>query len=100
DCYQPVERRLRLTRACLEVLLEYRNPASVITKNFGVTRDIDVLKQMAEVDLIVAHLSVTTLDADLARVMEPRTSTPSRRLAAIETLAKAGVPVGVMVAPV
>jgi DNA repair photolyase len=100
DCYQPIERRLKLTRRCLEVLFEFRNPASIITKNHLITRDIDLFKQMAEMNLIGTILSVTTLDADLARVMEPRTSSPARRLAAIESLANAGVPVGVMVAPV
>ncbi len=100
DPYQPVERRLRLTRRCLEVLADFRNPVIVITKNHRVTRDIDVLRDLAEVEAVAVFLSVTTLDPDVARVMEPRASTPARRLAAIRALAAAGIPTGVMVAPV
>lgn len=100
DCYQPVERKMQLTRRCLQVLAEFRNPVSLITKNHLVTRDIDLLAELASMDLAAAILSVTTLDAELARRMEPRTSAPRRRLEAIEMLAKAGVPVGVMVAPI
>ena len=99
DPYQPIERRLELTRRCLEVLAEFRNPVMIVTKNQLVARDIDLFKQLAEYSAAAVFVSVTTLDADLARVMEPRTSTPLNRLAAIETLASAGVPVGVMVAP-
>jgi DNA repair photolyase len=100
DCYQPAERRFRLTRACLEVLLEFRNPAGIITKNCLVTRDIDLFRQFAEWNGIMVVLSVTTLDPEIKRVMEPRTSEPRLRLRAIEELTKAGVPVMVMVAPV
>ena len=100
DPYQPAERRLRLTRRCLEVLVEFRNPVAVITKNHLVTRDIDLLQELAAVRAATVTLSITTLDRQLQRVMEPRTSTPSRRLEAIEKLASAGVPVGVNVAPV
>lgn len=100
DPYQPVERRLRLTRRCLEVLVEFRNPVSVVTKNRLVTRDADLLGELAGRSAAAVFLSVTTLDADLARAMEPRASSPSARLAAIEALTAAGVPVGVMVAPV
>jgi len=100
DCYQPVERKLQLTRGCLKVLAECRNPVVIITKNFLVTRDIDVLRELARFDAVSVCLSVTTLDADLARKMEPRTSSPRQRLAAIKALAEAGVPVGVNVAPV
>ncbi len=99
DPYQPIERRLELTRRCLEVLAEFRNPVMIVTKNQLVTRDVDLFKQLAEHCAVAVFVSVTTLDAELARVMEPRTSTPLNRLAAIETLASAGVPVGVMVAP-
>ena len=99
DPYQPIERRLELTRRCLEVLAEFRNPVMIVTKNQLVARDVDLFKQLAEHRAVAVFVSVTTLDADLARVMEPRTSTPQNRLAAIETLANAGVPVGVMVAP-
>lgn len=100
DPYQPIERKLQLTRRCLEVLAEFRNPVMIVTKNQLVTRDIDVLKQLAEFKAAAVFLSVTTLDSDLARVMEPRTSTPQNRLAAIEALARQGVPVGVLAAPV
>jgi DNA repair photolyase len=100
DCYQPIERRLRITRRCLEVLLEARNPVSVITKNHLVTRDIDLLAALAEFHASMVHLSIPTLDPELARVLEPRASTPRRRLLAVEELAAAGIPVGVMVAPV
>jgi DNA repair photolyase len=100
DCYQPIERKLRITRRCLEVLLEARNPVSAITKNHLITRDIDLFMELAALDACSTHLSIPTLDPELARVLEPRASTPKRRLQAIETLAKAGIPVGVMVAPV
>lgn len=100
DCYQPVERKLQLTRRCLEVLAEFRNPVGMITKNHLITRDIDLLSQLASHNAAVAMISITTLDVELSRTMEPRASAPVRRLAAIEALAKAGIPVGVMVAPV
>jgi DNA repair photolyase len=100
DCYQPAERQFRLTRQCLEVCLDFRNPASIISKNALVTRDIDLLSEMARRNLIVVIYSVTTLDQDLSRVMEPRTSVPRMRLEAISKLANANVPVGVMLAPV
>ena len=100
DPYQPVERRLGLTRRCLEAFLECRNPVAIVTKNYLVTRDLDVLAGLARYEAAAVFLSVTTLDGNLARIMEPRTSHPSRRLAAIEALAQAGVPAGVMVAPV
>ena len=82
------------------MFLEYKNPAGVITKNFLVTRDIDILRELAAENLVSVVISITTLDTALARVMEPRTSQPERRLAAVETLAKAGIRVGVMVAPI
>ena len=100
DAWQPVERRLGLTRRVLEVLAEFRNPVSVITKNHLVTRDADLLGSLAARGAAAATVSITTLDAGLARSMEPRTSTPARRLDAIARLADAGVPVGVNVAPV
>jgi DNA repair photolyase len=99
DPYQPIERKLQLTRRCLEVLEEFRNPVMIITKNQLVARDADVLKRMAEFKCAAVFLSITTLDAELARLMEPRTSSPLNRLAAIETLAREGVPVGVLAAP-
>src|SRR5689334_9415619 len=100
DPYQPVERRLKLTRGCLEVLAEFRNPVVIITKNHLVTRDIDVLSELARHQAASVVVSVTTLDPELARLMEPRTSTPARRLAAIEALSAAGIPTGVNVAPI
>jgi DNA repair photolyase len=99
DCYQPVERRLGITRRCLEVFATYGNPVGVITKNALVMRDLDVLRRLAARDLVHVTLSVTTLDPELARTMEPRASAPARRLEAIETLAAAGIPTGVNVAP-
>jgi DNA repair photolyase len=100
DCYQPIERRLRITRRCLEVLAEFRNPGAVVTKRHLVTRDVDVLGELARFDACSVAVSVTTLDAGVARVMEPRAPRPARRLAAVERLAAAGIPVGVMIAPV
>ncbi|MCA3748666.1 MAG: PA0069 family radical SAM protein [Rubrobacter sp.] len=100
DPYQPVEKRLRLTRRCLEVLAGFRNPVAVVTKNHLVTRDLDLLAELARHNAAAVAISLTTLDDDLRRVMEPRTSRPTRRLAAIGKLAEAGVPVGVMTAPV
>lgn len=100
DPYQPVERKLGITRGCLEVLTEFRNPVAIVTKNHLVTRDIDLLSELSRHDAAVVAVSLTTLDDDLRRVMEPRTSRPARRLAAIEKLAGAGIPVGVMTAPV
>lgn len=100
DAYQPAERRLRVTRGCLEVLAEFRNPVAIITKNHLVTRDLDLLKSLAEHRAAAVYLSITTLDPDLQRILEPRASTPARRLAAMRTLADAGIPVGVMVAPI
>jgi DNA repair photolyase len=100
DAYQPVERRLQLTRRCLEVLAEFRNPAVVITKSHLVTRDIDLLGELARHGAAAVVLSVTTLDGELARRLEPRAAAPAGRLAAIAELAAAGVPVGVLVAPV
>jgi len=100
DCYQPAERHFRITRGCLEVLAEFRNPVSIITKNFLVTRDLDVLKRLAAFDAVHVFISITTLNADLAARMEPRASRPAHRLRAIEMLAKAGVSVGVLVAPI
>ena len=100
DCYQPVERKLRITRGCLEVLAEFRNPVVVITKNHLVTRDADVLAELARWQCGAVLISITSLDRDLAAAMEPRASGPAMRLRAIRTLADAGIPVGVSVAPV
>lgn len=99
DPYQPVERQLEITRECLRVFLEYRNPVSLITKNSLITRDLDILSELAELDLVAVRVSITSLKRSLVQVMEPRTSRPERRLDAIEELSKAGVPVGVNAAP-
>jgi DNA repair photolyase len=100
DAFQPIERKLKLTRRCLEVLVEFRNPVVIITKNELVTRDIDLLSQLASFDAAVVFISVTSLRGELARALEPRASQPQRRLEAIEALSAAGIPVGVLVAPV
>ncbi len=100
DPYQPVERTLKITRACLEVLAACRNPVTIITKNHLVTRDIDILAPMAADQAAQVFLSITTLDDSLARVMEPRASRPGLRLEAVRKLRAAGIPVGVMVAPI
>lgn len=100
DCYQPIERKLQLTRKCLEVFLKYRNPVGVITKNALITRDIDLLSELAQLELVVVTISITTLDKHLHRKMEPRTSPPEARLLVVEQLAKAGISVGVSLAPV
>ena len=100
DPYQPIERKLGITRKCLEVMVEFRQPVLVITKNHLVTRDVDLLAELATHHAAAAYLSITTLDATLARHMEPRTSSPQKRLEAVEVLANAGIPTGVLVAPV
>jgi DNA repair photolyase len=100
DCYQPIERKLQLTRQCLAVLAEFRNPVVIVTKNFLVTRDLDLLRELALCDAVEVNLSINSLDAELARRLEPRASSPRHRLAAVEALSKAGVPVGILVAPV
>lgn len=100
DCYQPIERELRITRGCLEVMAQCRQPVSIITKNRLVLRDLDLLADMAGHGVARVALSVTTLDPDLAMKMEPRASSPRDRLAAIAGLAAAGVPVMAMVAPI
>ncbi len=100
DPYQPVERRLRITRGCLEVLAEFRNPVAIVTKNHLVTRDADLLGELAGHGAAAVNVSVTSLRPEIQRVMEPRTSTPARRLDAIRELTAAGVPVRAMIAPV
>ncbi len=100
DCYQPVEKHLMLTRKCLEVFAEFQNPVTLITKNKLITRDIDVLSKLAQVRAVSVCISVTTLNDSVRRVMEPRTSAPDQRIAAIKALADAKIPVGVLVAPV
>lgn len=99
DIYQPVERRLKITRGLLEVFEAYSHPVALITKNQLIRRDIDILARLADKNLVRAYISVTTLDAGLARRMEPRASTPSQRLAALKALTEAGIATGVMLAP-
>jgi DNA repair photolyase len=99
DCYQPVERELRLTRSLIEVLRDARHPFSVITKSGGVERDLDLIAPMAADRLAAVYVTITTLDGELARRLEPRAASPQRRLRTLRTLAEAGVPVGVSVAP-
>ena len=100
DCYQPIERKLKITRGCLEVLAKFRNPVGILTKNRLVTRDLDILSELAKHKAVVVNLSVTSLDRELQRILEPRTSAPLARLDAVSQLRAAGIPVGVMVAPV
>lgn len=100
DCYQPAERHFKLTRGCLEVFAEFRHPVHLITKNFLVTRDIDLLAELARHDCTSVTLSITSLDTDLAGRLEPRASRPEHRLRAVRMLAAAGIPVNVNIAPV
>lgn len=100
DCYQPAEREYRLTRQCLEVAWEFRQPVSIVTKNALVLRDLPLLQQLAAHNLVHVYLSITSLDPQLARDMEPRTSIPAARLRAVQELSQAGIPVGILTAPI
>ena len=100
DCYQPIESKKRITRAMLEVCLKYGQPLGIITKNSLILRDLDILTQMAEKGLVRVVLSITTMDEGLRRKLEPRTSSISNKLSAIDKLSKAGIPTGVMMAPI
>ena len=100
DPYQPIEKKLRITRGCLEVLAQFRNPVAIITKNRLVTRDVDLLRELASYNAVAVNISVTSLDPNLQRVLEPRTSPPTARVETIEQLRATGIPVGVMVAPI
>lgn len=100
DPYQPIERHYSLTREVLEVMIEFSHPVNIVTKSSLIERDIDLLKQLAEKQLVHVHLSITTLDKTLARKLEPRASSPQRRLQTIETLKAKGIPVSVLIAPV
>lgn len=99
DCYQPLERKFQLTRRCLEVLLEFRNPVCIITKNYLVTRDKAILAELARFDAVVVNVSITTLNPKLTQILEPRASLPNARLNAIRELSELGVTVGVLAAP-
>jgi DNA repair photolyase len=100
DCYQPVERKYRITRACLKVFLSMKHPVAIITKNALILRDLDILKKLAELNLIHVIISVTSLSEKAKRILEPRTTSPGKRLKTIRTLSDHGVPVSVMMAPV
>lgn len=100
DCYQPLERKLEITRKLLMIFSQYRHPVGMITKNSLVTRDIDILQDLAKDDLVHIFISITTLNEDLRRAMEPRTASGLKRLKTVEALAKAGIPVGIMNAPI
>jgi DNA repair photolyase len=100
DPYQPVERELKVTRGILELLLERKHPATIVTKGALILRDLDVLRALAEQDLVAVHVSLTTLDDELKRRMEPRTAGPKQRLNMIRQLSAAGIPTGVMTAPI
>lgn len=100
DCYQPVERKLKITRSLLETFLEYQNPVGIITKNALIQRDIDVLKALSEKNLVKVAISITTLNEDLRRQMEPRTASIAQRLDTISQLSQNGIPVQVMMAPI
>jgi DNA repair photolyase len=100
DCYQPIEKKLRLTRRALQICLDYRNPVSIVTKNSLIERDIDILKKLASMNLVTVLMSITTLDKKITVSMEPRTSTPEKRLKTIEILSKNNIPSGVNLAPI
>ncbi|MFN8357108.1 MAG: PA0069 family radical SAM protein [Spirosomataceae bacterium] len=100
DCYQPAEKIFRLTRSILEVCLRYRNPVGILTKNALVLRDLDVLVQLAQLNLVHVFVSITTLNEPLRLVMEPRTVTASQRLKVLSKLTQAGIPTGIMTAPI
>ncbi|HYF69800.1 MAG TPA: radical SAM protein, partial [Ohtaekwangia sp.] len=100
DCYQPLERKYEITRGILKVFAQYRHPVGMITKNSLILRDIDLLKDLAQDNLVHVYISITTLDENLRRAMEPRTASALKRLQTVEVLAKAGIPVGVMNAPI
>jgi len=100
DCYQPVERKLQLTRELLKVFLKFRNPVAVITKNALIQRDVDILRQLAELELVSVTISITTLNRNLSRKLEPRTSVPKKRIETIELMAKNNIPVGINLAPI
>jgi len=100
DCYQPIEKELKITRQCLMVLREFRNPVVVVTKNHLVTRDIDIFAELNRYSAIQVCISITTLDLDLARIMEPRATTPERRLDAVKKLSDAKIPVNINIAPI
>ncbi len=100
DCYQPIERKLQITRSILEVLWKYKHPVGIITKNSLILRDLDILKKMSDLDLVHVSISITSLDEDLRRVLEPRTASVQSRLFTVQKLSEMGIPVNVMFAPI
>jgi DNA repair photolyase len=100
DPYQPIEREYKITRSLLDVLNQCRHPLTIVTKSRLILRDMDILLELAVLNLVKVFISVTTLDAELARKMEPRASTPQRRVETIRTLSEAGIPVGFMFTPI
>ncbi len=100
DCYQPLERKLELTRKCLEVMLKWKHPTGIITKNSLILRDLDILKEMALLNTISVNISITSLSEDTRRLLEPRTASIKQRLKTVEELSKHGIPVRVMMAPI
>lgn len=100
DCYQPIEKKLEITRSMLKVLLKLKHPCSMITKNALILRDLDILKEMATMNLVHVNISITSLSEDTRRILEPRTATIKKRLQTVETLSNNGIPVNVMMAPI
>lgn len=100
DCYQPIERQLKLTRQCLKMFLKYKHPVGIITKNALILRDLDILQELAKYNLVLVHISITSLSEETRRLLEPRTVTTKRRLKTIEDLSKANIPVNAMLAPI
>lgn len=100
DCYQPAERRFKLTRKCLEVFLKFKHPVGIITKNSMILRDLDLLKKLAAINLVVVNISITTLNEKNRRLLEPRTASISKRFEIVKTLSEHGIPVRVMMAPI
>ncbi|UOB15963.1 PA0069 family radical SAM protein [Abyssalbus ytuae] len=100
DCYQPAEQQYAITRKCLEIFLRYRHPVGIITKNAWITRDLDILKELAQDNLVGVNISITSLKEDTRRILEPRTATIKRRLETVEVLSRNGIPVNVMLAPI
>jgi len=100
DCYQPIERKLKITRKCLEIMLKWKNPTGIITKNSLVLRDLDILKEMAQLNIISVNISITSLLEDTRKLLEPRTASIKQRLKTVEVLSENGIPVNVMMAPI
>jgi DNA repair photolyase len=100
DCYQPAEKKYEITRQCLEVFLKYKHPVGIITKNALITRDLDLLTQLAKHNLVGVNMSITSLSEDTRRILEPRTTTIKKRFETVKVLSKNGIPVNVMLAPI